>query len=155
MLIMKNYHRLILNFHMRDFEEALILKCFTDKENYLLFPYYGLDYYETDMEVVDYIQQRTLYVENNYIYWFHPQTIDEVTSFVKHNWPSYRCLIMTKEDEKMKIRFKLETYEHYEYNDTETRALIVLETEDEDYIRNIAPKIKEVIQNHNIGMRTQ
>lgn len=116
---MKYYHREILDFYMRDFKESLILQCFTDKENYLLFPYYGLD---------------------------------EITAFIKDNQQTYKCLVMTKENEKMKIRFKLETYEHYEYNETETRALIIEETEDEDYIRNIAPKIRKVIQKHNVGM---
>lgn len=131
------------------------MQCFTDKGNYLLFPYYGLDYNESDIQVVNYIKQRTLFVENNYIYWFNPKTFDEITAFIKDNQHTYRCLIMTKENEEMKIRFKLGTYEHYEYNETETRALIIEETEDEDYIRNIAPRIRKVIQKHNVGMNIQ
>ncbi|UQZ35304.1 hypothetical protein C2I18_18315 [Paenibacillus sp. PK3_47] len=59
---------------------------------------------------------------------------------------------MKRVGDKVEIRFKLETFEHYEYDGRETRALIIEETEDEDYIRNIVPVIQEVIRQHSIGL---
>jgi hypothetical protein len=43
------------------------------------------------------------------------------------------------------VPFKLKIYEHYNFNGSETRALINNENHDEDYLTNIAPIIEVVV----------
>jgi len=123
----------------------MILSCFTDKDHLLLFSCYGLDYYDFDSETVSFIKERTAYIEDNFIYWYTPLNFEELLQLVIQEGICYRCMVVKLENNNTtKIRFKLEGFEHYEYGEVETRALIISEEEDEDYIINIAPLINEV-----------
>lgn len=146
MLIMKNFHRLIANFYLTDIAEAMILSCFTDENDILVFPYYGLNYNGVNPDQGEYIRQRTLYIENDYVYWYYPRDIDELLHVIQENGVSYRCQIVNMVNQTINLRFKLEICEHYEFNGTETRALIIQENEDEDYLTNIVPIIEVVVK---------
>lgn len=145
MLIMKNLHRLITNFYLKDIDEAMILSCFTDENNILVFPYYGLDYNGVNPDQGEYIRQRTLYIENDYVYWYYPRDMDELLHVIQENGVTYRCQIVNTTNQMISMRFKLEVCEHYQFNGNETRALIVKENHDEDYLTNIVPIIEVVV----------
>jgi hypothetical protein len=145
MLLMKNFHRLIVDFYLKDIEEAMILSCFTDEDNILVFPYYGLDYNGVNPDQDEYIRQRTLYIENEYVYWYYPRDMDELLHVIQENGVCYRCQIVNMSNQTISVRFKLEIYEHYEFNGSETRALIINENHEEDYLTNIAPIIEVIV----------
>ncbi|MHA6533311.1 hypothetical protein [Paenibacillus sp. BAC0078] len=144
MLIFKDFHRLILNFYLDPSEEAMILNCFTDKDHFLLFPRYGLDRYGYDPETVNFIKERTEYIESNFVYWYSPRNLEELKGIITDEGVCYDCRVASKVNNEVKFRFKLEKFEHYGYpEEAETTALIINEEEEGDYIRNIAPLIRK------------
>lgn len=145
-MIVKQDHRVILDFYLHPSDEALILSCFIGDENFIVFPYYGLNYNRVDLELADQIRKQTLYVENNYIHWRAPLNMDELAQQVCDEGITYISQIIQIVKGEIKVRFKLQVFEHYQYNSGETRALIIQETDEGDFCRNVAPVIESIVK---------
>lgn len=145
MLIFNDSDRLILNFYLDASEEAMILNCFTDEDHFLLFSRNGLDRYGYDPETVQFIKERTEYIESNFVYWYSPRDFEELKEIITDEGVGYDCRVASKVNHEVKFRFKMEKFEHFGYPEIpETTALIIKEEEEGDYIRNIAPLIRKV-----------
>jgi hypothetical protein len=150
MLIFDDTEKVIYNFYLSPEEEAQILVCFTDRDYFLVFPFYRVSFYNNE-DLEQYVYERTVCIHDDYTYWVRPNTFDELVDLIKNDPITYRCRVVKLDSEELITRFKLQTYEHYGYPDMETRALIITEELSEnDYICNVQLKIKETISKNNI-----
>jgi len=147
----------IYNFNLTTKEEALVLMEFTDSKHELLFPYYERNF-SVFPEDRAYVEERfvtkskeNILTENDpsamnqYIYWYKPHDLEDLIEIINRDGITYRCIVVPKNEEVEKYRFKLFIYEHAVYQGEETRALWINESVENDYKNHIYPKINSKI----------
>lgn len=140
----EDLNKAICNFYLPIKEEAEVLWCFTDEEHRIVFSSYKHNFIGQG-ELKEFIESRTIFIENNYTYWYSPRTIQELIRIIEDDSITYRCRVVSSDDDINNPRFRIHVYEHYNYKGSETRALLIdEEIIENDYISNILPRIKNI-----------
>ncbi|MBA2937419.1 hypothetical protein HZF08_03815 [Paenibacillus sp. CGMCC 1.16610] len=140
----EDLNKAICNFYLSIKEEAEVLWCFTDADHKLVFSSLKHNFIRHE-DLKEFIESRTIFIENNYTYWYSPRSIQELFRIIEDNPITYRCRVLFSDDDINNPRFRIHVYEHYNYKSSETRALLINEEKIEnDYVSNILPRIKNI-----------
>ncbi len=156
-MIFENQKNAIYDFDLPAHEEALIIECFADEMNDLLFPFLECNF-EVLPEWEDFVKDRARFiipdkifkhsssrVEDELVYWYNPLNFKELVKIIEFDHLTYSCMVIPRYKELDDWRFKLFTHEHAMYKDKETRALWITESKVGDYSQNIVHRIHKLV----------
>lgn len=153
---------IILDFNLKEDEEAKILQCFLENNERLLFHYWEsflLTNGNIDASRKDFILNRTVIKCKDKLFetlnqpdsemscWYSPLDNNELMQEIEEIYYDYTCVVLQVGEDIENYTYLLSIEENYPFEkDEDCRALIIKEGKNGNFKNKVFPKIKRILE---------